>query len=1536
MMKKFEKRLLSLLLCVILMLGVLPAGLISVSAAEDVSTFQVEGIKLTAVYADSNATTPDAAFNLTGITQNGFTMSYDGKLIYGVTRFAAMIGLNQCAPPEKNVANFIINKSDVDRVLSFDYVPSMSVGAFDTDNQVIGITAANYTVYSNGYISYGGVFQNPTNVNDVAGHMEIEIPKNQYKMVQFEVYKSVGSASLTISNVSLTEKPSEFPDVTVNAMGEGSGKVQTAKSSDGVTLTATADSGAVFIGYLDEQGNVLSSNAAYSFMPTSATTVCALFGKESSQKNFRVGRYGRGYCYTDTLEEALAMVRYFTDKTIIVNKEVVLSGDYSIPADVTLVVPEAPETGMTDCVLYTNDPHIVTATTPEGVYKRLVLDTGSTLEVKGTLYVGGSMYINIDGDDSYAMTGKYGMLYLKNGSTVNLTNGSRLYAWGFVCGGGVVNASAGSSAYEMLQICDWRHGTNTLLTILGSAFPFEQFYVQNIEAKIVFQPGASEIVLGLGSLGGIAVPVSLPFIGEAGSSLFSVNNGEIAKYVGLDWDDSTYKAKTDSSADPVIQDKKLHIDITGTAKVTHFPLVSIFGADSNFVTSMSQTSSNPTDFMSMFAMLDTNFLSIPISNMSINLAEDSYLSTDQPLTILPGSDITIGERSLFELNASVTAIDSEAWCLSHAYDDNNKPVSYHFTGKKGQDVVKLQHSPSYTDTRTNTTMADPENAASIVIDGTLQVNDGLELNLGTLFTVVSEASNSESKLSIAIGNAAAEAQQTGDTEVLAFINSLSSSNTNQANQARYSLLYQYIGKTPCSAAVLRLLYLIDKYDDAITLNTYSFKTSDMNGDPGSGDYLFDDFVKSSVTSNGTGTVRIARPLTEPVEPLLAIDNLPQISPNPQDWAATISEVNESFFVGMYMEPAWLQNEDKSYVSPFAFIEEYEDYYGPAYNMFVYRDGSWEPQLKAEYVQQGDDYYFSDWVPLYTDGPYTITWLDENGASLGTTSVFAGETPTHEIPVKADDASYTYTFAGWNRVDNGSNAAPAAATANATYQASYSHEVNSYTVTFLDSDGTTVLDEQTVAAGCTPDLPDTDYYVKGTGKGAQVFTGWTSDGVTYSDYELPAVTSDVTFTAGYKGYYYQQTLQDVSEIDYNLYFSMAAAEAAKSALHVRYTKDNVTLYKDIELVDSGNGLYKAQIQLPPAELTNALDVTLTVDGVDLHYDMKAANYADSVFSADSTLKNNEYYLVGVFSGENCWPDNNNVKPKYKFVVNPSNSSEYMLRFVELHNGDQIKVVQKNSNSFTYFPNMWDGKLTDPKSITEDGYYDVYFRPDYQGYGTEWYYQTILVKKHEASQRSVTSALMNYGTKAQDYFTAANKFDYNTADLANSHVSGHIYTYDDTKTDTAIRTAASGDGASTMKDMDLSSSGLEYYGSTFILNSGTVMRHYFRITDSNAVLPTEATFSVAGKANVTAEAQTDGYFIWFDYVAQYGNGIPGPELGLTVTCTINMVQGKYSFMNYAKTAITQANKAGAAETAVKLGALVRAMYWYYEESSVFFAQ
>ena len=76
-------------------------------------------------------------------------------------------------------------------------------------------------------------------------------------------------------------------------------------------------------------------------------------------------------------------------------------------------------------------------------------------------------------------------------------------------------------------------------------------------------------------------------------------------------------------------------------------------------------------------------------------------------------------------------------------------------------------------------------------------------------------------------------------------------------------------------------------------------------------------------------------------------------------------------------------------------------------------------------------------PGYLTGiPYTITWKNYNGEVIDTTRVACGDMPAHRAPVRENDETYTYTFAGWEPELT-------AVTGDAEYTATYSQALKNY-------------------------------------------------------------------------------------------------------------------------------------------------------------------------------------------------------------------------------------------------------------------------------------------------------------------------------------------------------------------------------------------------------------------------------------------------------------------------------------------------------------
>ena len=92
--------------------------------------------------------------------------------------------------------------------------------------------------------------------------------------------------------------------------------------------------------------------------------------------------------------------------------------------------------------------------------------------------------------------------------------------------------------------------------------------------------------------------------------------------------------------------------------------------------------------------------------------------------------------------------------------------------------------------------------------------------------------------------------------------------------------------------------------------------------------------------------------------------------------------------------------------------------------FTYEFIGWDSEIEPA---TSDKVYTAQYKAIRRS--YTVTWRQDDGTLINTTTVEYGATPTHADPVKADDDKYSYTFAGWS-------SALAPVKKDVTYKATY--------------------------------------------------------------------------------------------------------------------------------------------------------------------------------------------------------------------------------------------------------------------------------------------------------------------------------------------------------------------------------------------------------------------------------------------------------------------------------------------------------------------
>ncbi len=164
---------------------------------------------------------------------------------------------------------------------------------------------------------------------------------------------------------------------------------------------------------------------------------------------------------------------------------------------------------------------------------------------------------------------------------------------------------------------------------------------------------------------------------------------------------------------------------------------------------------------------------------------------------------------------------------------------------------------------------------------------------------------------------------------------------------------------------------------------------------------------------------------------------------------------------------------------------------PATEQFSYTFTGWTP---AVVPVSGDATYTA--VFKETKNSYTITWKMDDGSVIAQENYNYGDMPSHAAPVKEATAQYTYTFTGWTP-------ALTSVTGDATYTAVFSATERSYTVTWLNWDGSQ-LAKESYKYGATPSFKGATPSRPATAQNTFTFTGWSP--------AIAPVSGDVTYKA----------------------------------------------------------------------------------------------------------------------------------------------------------------------------------------------------------------------------------------------------------------------------------------------------------------------------------------------------------------------------------------------------------------------------------------
>ena len=139
---------------------------------------------------------------------------------------------------------------------------------------------------------------------------------------------------------------------------------------------------------------------------------------------------------------------------------------------------------------YTNHPESSYTHINEYVFRQLNVSDGVKITIEGGMSLNavqtacGGGTRNIGGEPQ----GPFASVKLGKGATIDVKG--QLYCWGFISdvnkNDGTVIVEDGGTLYESFFIGDCRGG-NISYDIVEKVFPINQYYVQNVESKVVFR-----------------------------------------------------------------------------------------------------------------------------------------------------------------------------------------------------------------------------------------------------------------------------------------------------------------------------------------------------------------------------------------------------------------------------------------------------------------------------------------------------------------------------------------------------------------------------------------------------------------------------------------------------------------------------------------------------------------------------------------------------------------------------------------------------------------------------------------------------------------------------------------------------------------------------------------------------------------------------------------------------------------------------------------------------------------------------------------
>ncbi|MBR3408961.1 MAG: hypothetical protein IKG86_08985 [Paludibacteraceae bacterium] len=725
-----------------------------------------------------------------------------------------------------------------------------------------------------------------------------------------------------------------------------------------------------------------------------------------------------------TLEDALDYANQNSGTTMTILQKVAdytfdVPGNYTLPAKATLLIPYEGQTAAKTSVERVN----ATSSLPTSANCILRIASGVTLNALGSIEVGCKQNVEGQGESGIGRpVGTFGHIIMSPGSKIILSGSSSiLRAWGFITGdgtkdakgtylGGEIDVRRGATVREQFQMQDWKGGSasSDLLKApnkgTNRVFPVCQYFVQNVEVRAKYHPGAKLI----GSAG--------MYVSKYGFSSTPVTDaiGIIgARYSATSKDDAMFLMQnTDESEDTwvckwydVKNDKQVY-EVNNSAELGNLA----FDLSATVLFFSIPVNMNSADYV----LPVTNNMKIHLLTGSMNITQDTE--------ILPGAEIEVDKESTVTIASGkhLFLYDADQW-----YDQL-------YGVESGNCIQRVKWRPGG---RPNVRNLKWSELKANNIDAVANVHGTFNVD-GTVWTTSSGAQIISSVKDAGTINILTTTPAAGTTKALYQINgasasSFASTNSVPAKLQNSSTYVEHGGDAYTSTAAT------DEY--------LSFCYLDIDGNGGRWTRLSADgcFVRDDATepakyyAKPKEYVQVAVTKTDLGEDEYSLDGNTNHTYSYYDQSGNLEE--DTFLICL-PDCQWWK------VVP---VEESDSlFYSPINEVYYY----WNPNRKEEALT----------VPGWEEKRFTVRWENWDGTLLANYQQVYKSTPSYQgaTPQRDMTAYYTYAFNGWLP-----EIMPV--TKNVTYTAQFEERDRKYTITFLDEDGTSIIETQQCKIGEVP-------------------------------------------------------------------------------------------------------------------------------------------------------------------------------------------------------------------------------------------------------------------------------------------------------------------------------------------------------------------------------------------------------------------------------------------------------------------------------------